>query len=94
MSQLPCIELTKEQVSYLVRDLELKEEALSKDQMNLHSISCRWMSEYPNECCLENLVHALICTEGLGRYVSGITCKLDYSTDRIGYYWLEPVKAD
>ena len=76
MSQLPCDKLSKEQVSCLLRNLELKEEAVSKDQMNFRSICCRWMSEYPNECCLENLVHALICTEGLGRYVSGMTCKL------------------
>ena len=77
VSQLPCVELSKEQVSCLTMNLELQEEGLSKDQMNLRSICHRWMSKYPNECCLEDLVQALICTHRLGRYVSGITCKFN-----------------
>ena len=84
VSQLPCEELSKEQISCLARNLELQEEGLSKNQMNLRSICHRWMSKYPNQCCLENLVQALICTEGLGRYVSGITCKFNRPTSTGG----------
>ena len=72
---LPQRQLTKEERRNLAINLSLCEEDLG-DTIDLQRVCMVWMSKKTNGCCLEDLVHALICTRGLGRFVSGISSRL------------------
>jgi len=72
---LPRKHLTKEERWNLASNLGLCEEDL-RDSTDLQRVCTVWMSKKHSSCCLEDLVHALICTRGLGRFVSGIPSRL------------------
>jgi len=74
---LPQKKLTKEERQNLAINLALCEEELG-DKTDLQSVCMVWMSKNNSSCCLEDLVHALICTKGLGRFVSNIPGRLWY----------------
>ena len=56
--------------------LRLDENDVSADQTDLSIISSKWILKNTASCSPEALVEALLLTPGLGKFASGIACKL------------------
>ena len=56
--------------------LKLDENDVAADQTDLSIISKKWILKNTASCSPEALVEALVLTPGLGKFASGIGCKL------------------
>ena len=70
--------VSEESAKDLAKSLELTGDELGDPpETDLGTIFQKWVSKNPNSSTPESLVEALVCTEGLGKFVSGLACELN-----------------